>query len=34
MYMGLWKLMTEKQKQQWIESNIDRFLDKLIKGGK
>lgn len=33
MYMGLWKLMTEKQKQQWIESNRDRFLDKLIKRG-
>ena len=34
MYMGVWKLMTEKQKQQWIEGNRDRFLDKLIKGGK
>ena len=32
--MGLWKLMTEKQKEQWIKENKDRFLDKLIKGGK
>ena len=32
--MGIWKLMTEKQKQQWIEGNRDRFLDKLMKGGK
>ena len=31
MYMGLWKIMTEKQKQQWIEGNRDRFLDKLMK---
>ena len=34
MYMGVWKLMSEKQKEQWIKGNKDRFLGKLIKGGK
>ena len=34
MYIRVWKMMSEKQKEQWINGNRDRFLDKLIKGGK
>lgn len=26
MYMGIWKILTEKQKQRWIDANKDKFL--------
>lgn len=30
MYMGIWKIMTEKQKLKWIERNKNKFR----KGGR
>ena len=31
MYMGIWMLMTEGQKVRWIESNKDKFINKVVK---
>lgn len=31
MYMGIWNLMTEKQKARWIDMNKDKFIKKVVK---